>query len=75
MPYELQILLFVIYIIGFYIVFTFFSKNYESTLEPEEEPSSRKYSISVISAIFWPVLLVISILFALYCVCGRINNR
>lgn len=75
MPYELQILLFAIYIIGFYIVFTFFSKSCESTLEPEEEPSSRKYSISVISAIFWPVLLVISIFFALYCVCGRINNR
>lgn len=74
MPYELQILLFVVYIIGFYIVFTFFSKSCESTLEPEES-SSRKYSISVISAIFWPVLMVISIFFALYCVCSRINNR
>ena len=75
MSCELQILLVATYVIGFYVVFTFFSKSYESMLEPEEKSSSRTYSISVISAIFWPVLLVISIFFAVYCICCRVNSR
>ena len=62
MPLWIQILILVIYVLGFFFVFEFFSRC--SYFEDEEEPERHHYAIAVVCAAFWPLMLVLC--FALY---------
>lgn len=76
MPVEFQFFLFIIYAVGFCACFTVFQKSHD-LLEDEDNyrSESRNFSLSVILAVFWPFLLMFSIVFAVYCLWrGLLHN-
>ena len=65
----LQILMFVVYVVGFLFCFHIFAGIPDRSLAVDEDElnDSQAYSLAVIVSVFWPLLAVFAIGILLYC--------